>query len=445
MYDAIIIGAGVTGAAQAWLLALHTDAKRILVIERREKPGEVNSNVTNNSQTLHRGEIETNYDLERALRVKWGSDLLEGFCRRHLPDGSMVIQKQVIAVDGETDRLKLRFDEFRKHFSDIRLLGPDDITKVEPMVMEGRDPQQDIVSLYTPHGRAVDYHQLACKFIELAQEASGNGVTVDVLYNLEVERIEPSRDGFVVRTADGVAHTGRYVSVCAGSGSLLHAHALGYHKEYALLPVAGSFYRSVRSGGLLEGKVYTMQLPKLPFAAVHGDPAVYNPDETRFGPTARPLPMLERHNYATIWEFLRVGLVSPRGILALMKILADWDISKFALENMLYEWPYVGKRAFLRRARKVIPSLRPEDIILDKGAGGVRGQPVNLVSGELRKDADRVIATDAPIAFTLAPSPGASFCLGNAVEIVRDMQDKIGLQFREGNMETMLLSSQRAS
>jgi len=49
-----------------------------------------------------------------------------------------------------------------------------------------------------------------------------------------------------------------------------------------------------------------MQMEKLPFAAVHGDPDVYNPDETRFGPTAKGIFMLERYNYASVREYFQV-------------------------------------------------------------------------------------------------------------------------------------------
>ncbi len=47
----------------------------------------------------------------------------------------------------------------------------------------------------------------------------------------------------------------------------------------SILSVAGSFYYA--HGHWLNGKVYTMQNPKLPFAATHGDPDVHNPMETR--------------------------------------------------------------------------------------------------------------------------------------------------------------------
>lgn len=435
MYDIIVVGGGVSGTALLWTIAHYMPGiRRVLFIERRKNVGMVNSNVTNNSQTLHRGDIETNYGLEKALQVKWGAELLGAFVDRYLPNSKLVIPKQVIAVDGEVATLRARFDEFKPHYPDIELLDDDGITRVEPMVMQGRDPNQPIVSLWSPRGHAVDYHALAVKFLELARHS---GVEIDVLYETGVDSIERSRDGFIVR-ADHVAYQGRFVYVAAGNSSLNFAHRLGYERDLALLPVAGSFYRHTKQGGLLYGKVYTMQNPKLPFAAIHGDPAVYNPDETRFGPTARPMPIFERDSWRTLWEFLDVGTLTPRGMLAVGRILMDPTMLTFGLWNMVYDIPVVGEYAFLRDVRKVVPSLGIDDITLDYGAGGIRGQPVDLNRGIIAKGRDRFVAPDAPYAHTIAPSPGASFSLGNGVEIARIISERLEHPFDEARLRADL-------
>ena len=71
------------------------------------------------------------------------------------------------------------------------------------------------------------------------------------------------------------------------------AKSLGYGKNFAVLSMAGSFYTAPK---VLNGNVYTIQVPKLPFAAIHGDPEVHSDLITRFGPTAKPIFQLERHN-----------------------------------------------------------------------------------------------------------------------------------------------------
>ena len=51
------------------------------------------------------------------------------------------------------------------------------------------------------------------------------------------------------------------------------AKSLGYGKNLSFLSMAGSFYTAPK---VLNGKVYTIQVPKLPFAAIHGDPEVHS-------------------------------------------------------------------------------------------------------------------------------------------------------------------------
>ncbi len=79
------------------------------------------------------------------------------------------------------------------------------------------------------------------------------------------------------------------------------AKSMGYGKNLSILSMAGSFYTAPK---VLNGKVYTIQVAKLPFAAVHGDPEVHDENITRFGPTAKPIFQLERHNWSTFSRVL---------------------------------------------------------------------------------------------------------------------------------------------
>ena len=85
--------------------------------------------------------------------------------------------------------------------------------------------------------------------------------------------------------------TAEVAVVTSGPYSLYFAHEMGIGKDMAVLPVAGSFYKS---RNMLNGKVYTVQIDGIPFAAIHGDPNVNDPSETRFGPTAKMLPLFEK-------------------------------------------------------------------------------------------------------------------------------------------------------
>lgn len=394
------------------------------MVERRHAVAQVNSNVVNNSQTLHSGEIETNYSLEAALKVRSGADLVAGFLERFAPSGTCLrIHKMVLGVGAaEATAVTERYDAFLPKFPDIRLLDRDELAEVEPHVMIGRHPKQRIVALYTSRGYAVDYRKLSELFVRTAKEGPAE---LEFCFHLGVDWIvRKDGGGFIVKMGGDEAHA-RAVIVAAGSPSLVFAQALGYGTEYAMLPVAGSFYRT---RNLLRGKVYTVQNPKIPFAAVHGDPAVYDKRETRFGPTAKPMPLLERHHYATFLEFMRTGTATPRGLWAALKVAGDWDITKFLLRNAAYDLPFVGKRVFLRDARKIVPALEAKDLTLDRGAGGIRGQLVDKRAGKIARGHDKIVGDG--IIFVMAPSPGASYCLGNAVEDARTLGTFLGDGYR---------------
>lgn len=421
-YEVAIIGGGVTGTALLYALTRYSTIGRIILLERREGVARVNSSVINNSQTLHDGGIETNFPLEKALDVKDAAALLSGYLERHAPGAFMRLGKMVIGVGKkEAAGLRERFKVFGPHFPHMRLIGRDEIARIEPKVMEGRPESQEIVALYSDRGYAVNYQQLSETFRD---QSARSGKQVELVLEREAGAIVRKDGVFVIGTDRGEIRA-KAVAVCAGGASLNFAHALGYAREFTLLPVAGSFYRTRET---LRGKVYTVQHPKIPFAAVHGDPAVYDRAETRFGPTALPLPMIERHRWSTVREFVKSGGLRVVAILSLLRVLWDSDISRFAFRNFLYEIPYFGKWLFMRQARKIVPTLRYRDLELARGAGGIRSQLVDTTRRQLAKGVDKIVRDG--IIFTMAPSPGASYCLKNAMDDAQRIAGFLGGDFR---------------
>ena len=69
-YDIAIVGGGVSGTALFYVISKYTDILKIALFEKYNKVGQVNSRNRNNSQTLHIGDIETNYSLAKARVLK---------------------------------------------------------------------------------------------------------------------------------------------------------------------------------------------------------------------------------------------------------------------------------------------------------------------------------------------------------------------------------------
>lgn len=440
VHDLVIVGGGISGTAAEMIASCYGNGLKIAMIERQPAVATVNSNTVNNSQTLHMGDIESNYGLESALKVQEQAAYTAGYlATRHLADDGtrIVIQRMLLGVGvEEAVAVRERFAKFRNRFPGLQLLGRDEIAAVEPMVMEGRAPDQPIAALYNPRGFAVDYRMLGESF---RRQAANGSATIDTLLNVEVSSIAKRDDGlFVIKTGAGEL-AAKTVMVAAGSSSLLFAHAMGMGREYMLLPVAGGF---LLAGPVLKGKVYTMQNEKIPFASVHGDPAVYNRLQTRFGPTARPVFLLERHHYGTVREFIRTGGLGASWLWNALRVAKDKDIALFLLKNLGYDLPFIGKRLFARSVRKIVPSLSSKDLRLDKGAGGIRGQLVNMTTGKMQKGVARIDGDG--IIFVFAPSPGASGALGNAVEVMRKLFARIeGARLDEDGIRRDLLDPAR--
>ncbi|GAA0652849.1 FAD-dependent oxidoreductase [Salarchaeum japonicum] len=421
-YDLIIVGGGISGAALLYTTAKFTDVERVALVEKEEEIADINSHHTNNSQTLHFGDIETNYTLEKAESVKEGAELLAGYLENTDPDREFHSKrsKMVLGVgDEEVESLRARYEDegFGDLYPKLRQIGREEIEDLEPKVVEGRDPSKELRALQTPDGYVVDYGATAKSFVDDAREEDG----VDVLTGTKVEDIEQGPDGFTVETATG-SLKGDVAVVAAGSHSLQIAKEMGYGKNMSLLPVAGSFF--LADSGPLNGKVYTLQMKKLPFAAVHGDADVYDDSITRFGPTAKLVPTLERGRFKTVGDFFDVFGLNLDSFLSYGNILADRILLPYVLKNLVYDVPEVGKRAFLPEVQKVVPTAELDDIERAKGYGGVRPQIVNTEKKSLDMGEAKIVGND--IIFNITPSPGASTCLKNAMRDTRQIMDFLG-------------------
>ena len=102
-YDVVVIGAGVTGTAILYVLSTYTTVRKIALVEKYPLPAQVNSAHWNNSQTLHFGDIETNYTYEKAKNVKQAADMVATYLKKYDDCNYMhsKTKKMVLAVGDE--------------------------------------------------------------------------------------------------------------------------------------------------------------------------------------------------------------------------------------------------------------------------------------------------------------------------------------------------------
>jgi malate dehydrogenase (quinone) len=422
VYDVAIVGGGIVGAATFFLLSRYTNISKIILLEKEAEPGLINSYSENNSQTLHIGDIETNYSLEKAKQIKTQAVFLEKYLEKFAPkDVFRKINKMVLAVGHkEVRELEKRYEIFKSEYPNLKKIGQAEIKKIEPKLVEGRDLREPLLALIT-QGYAVDFGRVAKSFIEEAKRTQNN---FDVFLGTKVKSMDFKKGFYSLFTSKGI-FLAKTVFVATGPQSLVFAKKLGYGKELGILPIAGNFYK-VKN--VLKSKVYMMQIPGMPFAAIHGDPDINSPGETRFGPTIRVLPLLERYNYATIKDFLWTSVWSLEGVWSLIKITFSFQILRYIIKNIFYDLPFIGKIFFTRwELRKIIPSLKPQEVTLITGAGGIRPQVINVKEKKLEFGEAEIIGEN--IIFSITPSPGASVALGYAKSIVKKIIVFLGNEF----------------
>jgi malate dehydrogenase (quinone) len=432
-YEVLIVGAGISGCALAYELARYTDISKIAVVEKYGSIATLNSKGTANSQTIHVGDIETNYTLAKASITKRTAKMVEKYCLQYGYQNRIIFSHQKMALgigEEEVEFLLQRYEEFSELFPYLEVWDKKKLKTIEPRVVfdeKGDERPETIVGIgATDQWTTVDYGKMAESFITNGQNEPDT--TLDLFVNSPVIGIEKSSSrGYIIRTKEKT-FTADFVVVNAGAHSLYIAHGLGHGLNYSCLPVAGSFY--LTSKHILNGKVYMIQNPKLPFAALHGDPDILAEGHTRFGPTALVLPKLERFTGGTYRDFWKTFRLDRNVIRALWKLLRESDIRNYIFRNFLFEVPYFNKHLFLHDARKIVPSLQIGEFEYAKGFGGVRPQVIDKQQQKLLLG-EASINTGEGIIFNMTPSPGATSCLGNGERDLRYIVQYLGKMFDE--------------
>jgi malate dehydrogenase (quinone) len=428
--DIAIVGAGVGGTALYYALSKYVQNVSLLLVDKRSEIANGNSRASNNSQTLHAGEIETNYGYEHALKLRAGSLALRQYCMG-LPNREQVISsmpKMVLAVgDKEIDQLEQRYQKFREGFPRLQWFEWKDIREIEPQVAHkngNRRPDNIAAMGYSESYSAVDYGLLAKSFVQQSQElCAKNSVKGDIWLDAKLIDVQKNSEGYTLSIMKNdvteKVHC-KFLVMASGAYSLHTAHKLGLATEYSLLSAGGNFYFSSLA---LRGKVYTIQEDGLPFAAVHGDADITQGRRTRFGPTLLPIPKMERYvkgGYRDYWDSIQLKSKFPLTLLALLK---NPIIRRYAC----YDMPLIGKQLFVKQVQKIIPDARPKHLVFAKGFGGSRPLLINHDEGKLIFGETKI---KTPLAvFNIAPATGASTCLSVAMNDLQYITQALDLSY----------------
>ncbi len=433
-YEVLVVGGGISGAALFYELAKYTDVKSVALLEKYDSLATLNSKGTSNSQTIHCGDIETNYTVEKAKSVKRTAKMVEKYCLQYNYQDKFMFAHQKMAIgvgDEEVNYMRKRYEDFKELFPYLEVFEKEKLKEIEPKLIfdeNGNERPESIVGVGVQSGQwsTVDFGKMADSLVENAQNIEDT--VTDVFFNSQVTNIKQVEDIHEVEVG-GQTFTADFVVVNAGAHSLYLAHRMGHGTDYGCLPMAGSFYVTTKK--ILNGKVYMVQHPKLPFAALHGDPDILLNGFTRFGPTALALPKLERyHGNSTVIDFFQTLRFDSNIAKIFWDLLSDNDIRSYIMRNFMFEVPYINKRLFVKDARKIVPSLQLEDIEYADGFGGVRPQVLDKKNQKLMLG-EASVNPGTGIIFNMTPSPGATSCLGNAERDTKLVCEHLGKTFNQ--------------
>ncbi len=240
--DVVVIGAGVVGLS----VAAHTvrDNRSLLALERHEGFGRESS--SRNSEVIHASIYYPPDSLKGRLCLE-GNRRMYDLCARHAVPHRNTGKLIVATTEEEASRLPALLTLARGNGAGgVRLVGPDEIARLEPRV-------RAVAALHCPTSGVVDSHALMQHF---AARAAAGGATL--VYNHAVAALERGAGGWVVvargRGGEEFRLGARVVVNCAGLASDevaamagLDVAALHYRIHYR----KGSYFRVTRGAAKL--------------------------------------------------------------------------------------------------------------------------------------------------------------------------------------------------
>ena len=233
MYDVIIIGAGVSGAATARELSRYK--VKACVIEKEEDVCCGTSKA--NSAIVHAGYDAPEGSLMAKLNVR-GNQMMEQLSRElDFPfkrNGSLVVCLR------EEDMPKLQ-KLYRRGIAngvpDLRILNPEELQEMEQNISD-----QACAALYAPTGGIV------CPFLmNIAMAENANENDVEFKFDTEVRDIKQTENGWEIYTTNGVFQT-RYVVNAAGVYAD-RIHNMVSKKKIHITPRRGDYCLLDKSAG----------------------------------------------------------------------------------------------------------------------------------------------------------------------------------------------------
>jgi L-2-hydroxyglutarate oxidase len=354
VYDALIVGAGVTGVAIARALSLKNPTWQIAVVEKEAAVAYHTSG--RNSGVVHPGFNPKPGSLKAQFCVE-GNRRLREFCHAAgvpFRDVGMLVVARNSNEIGTLEELYRRGQA--NGVPDLKMFSKEELKKQEPHI-------KGCAALYAPTGAVVDSRLYVQA---LAQEASQHGVSF--FFGHHVRYIEKSTIGYTVYS-DYRRFRCAYLINAAGLYADYIAHTLGVGLDYTVLPFRGEYYKiAERKAQLVRHLVYPAPNLNFPFLGIHFTPTVDG--KLKVGPNA--VLALGREAYTNTQINFRetLAMVLDRRTWQLLQNREFRHVAAHSLRTSL------SQRAFFEEASTLVEGLEEAD--LEQGPlPGIRAQLID--------------------------------------------------------------------
>ena len=352
-WNVAVVGAGIVGCSIAREIRLRQPNKSVIVLEKEDRAGAHTS--SRNSGVIHSGINQKPGSLKAALCVR-GSTLLRDFCRESgIPEREV---GTVVVARNDLESATIRELERRANANGVqgvKIVDQKELKQIEPYAVARE-------ALISPTGAIVDSGLLVSG---MAADAARNGASL--IFDAKVQGIDDQGSELIVKTSKSDFHV-KFLINCAGLYADQVAWMMDVGRDYFVVPFRGDYYRlKTESSHLVNSMIYPAPNLELPFLGIHltkrTDGSVI------VGPNASLA--LGRENYkgsGMNWgETLRM-ISNSRFV----RLMADFDFLQIALEELKLS---TSKKAFLKAARELVPSISDDDLQPDQS--GMRAQLVD--------------------------------------------------------------------
>lgn len=441
--DVVLIGAGIMSATLGVLLKELQPDLKITIFERLDLVAGESSDAWNNAGTGHAALCELNYtpekpdgsvDCSKALKIYdsfqvsrqfWAYLIEKGI----LPSPESFIQSvpHMSFVHGENNvnYLKKRYDILSQYapFKDMSYTEDGEaISKLIPLVMEGRNPEEPIAATYTDAGTDVNFGNLTRMLFDYLKSKDD----VKIRMHHEVTELKQLEDGNWCITLNNLATKksnkkkiyAHFVFVGAGGGALplLEKSGIEEGKGFGGFPVSGQWLKC-NNPDVIErhnAKVYgraavgapPMSVPHLDSRMIDGK------KELLFGPYAGfTTRFLKEGSLMDLPSSIKLNNVIPM----LQAGLHNIDLTKYLIEQVMQ-----SPEDRLEALKEYFPNAEMKDWELL-----MAGQRVQVIKkhpelgGVLEFGTEIVAASDGSIAALLGASPGASTAVDIMVQLLQ--------------------------